>query len=173
MASGYRVLQSKLAALPTGTRLRRDWLEATVRQCFEATATDELRSEFIRRLEGLGLQRAATAAEEFYREFSFIEVEDWGCGMSMDDLRTKFLTVGTPNRHLDRQRLGTASKLLGEKGIGRLSAMRLGLFTGVISGIEGERHWNTLDIDWSTFVMLRTWISMSSRPNRKWGRKGQ
>ena len=150
MASGYRVLQSKLGALPTGTRLRRDWLEATVRQCFEATASDELRSEFVRRLEGLGLQRAATVAEEFYREFSFIEVEDWGCGMSMDDLRTKFLTVGTPNRHLDRQRLGTASKLLGEKGIGRLSAMRLGLFTGVISGMEGERYWNTLDIDWST-----------------------
>ncbi|KVW17069.1 hypothetical protein WK91_14760 [Burkholderia cepacia] len=129
--------------------MRRDWLEAVVRQCFEATASDELRSEFVRRLEGLGLQRAATVAEEFYREFSFIEVEDWGCGMSMNDLRTKFLTVGTPNRHLDRQRLGTASKLLGEKGIGRLSAMRLGLFTGVISGMEGERHWNTLDIDWS------------------------
>jgi signal transduction histidine kinase len=64
-------------------------------------------------------------------------------------LRTKFLTVGTPNRAHERQRLGSAGRLLGEKGIGRLSAMRLGLVTEVITGTEDDHQWATLNIDWS------------------------
>lgn len=148
-ASGYRVLQSKLASLPAETRLRRAWLEDATQRYFESTASDELRGAFINRLNGLGLKEAEIAAEEFYREFTFIEVEDWGCGMSIKDLQTKFLTVGTPNRAHERQRLGRAGRLLGEKGIGRLSAMRLGMATEVITGTEDDRKWATLDIDWS------------------------
>lgn len=148
-ASGYRVLQSKLASLPAETRLRREWLEDATRRYFESTASDELRGAFVNRLNGLGLNEAEVAAEEFYREFTFIEVEDWGCGMSIKDLQTKFLTVGTPNRAHERQRLGSAGRLLGEKGIGRLSAMRLGMVTEVITGTEDDRKWATLDIDWS------------------------
>jgi signal transduction histidine kinase len=149
-ASGYRVLRSKLESLPPGTRLRREWLIDASQRYFESTASDTVREEFVGRLEGVGPQNAATLAEEFYREFTFIEVEDWGCGMSIEDLKTKFLTVGTPNRANERRRLGIAGKLLGEKGIGRLSAMRLGLVTEVITGTTSDRHWATLDIDWST-----------------------
>lgn len=148
-ASGYRVLRSKLSNLPAGTRLQRAWLEDATQRYFENTASDELRKEFISRLNGLSLKKAAIAVEDFYREFTFIEVEDWGCGMSMADLRTKFLTVGTPNRAHERQRLGSAGRLLGEKGIGRLSAMRLGLVTEVITGTEDDHQWATLNIDWS------------------------
>lgn len=148
-APGHRVLQSKLASLPAETRLRREWLEDVTHRYFESTASDKLRGEFVNRLNGLGLKKAEVATEEFYREFTFIEVEDWGCGMSLEELQTKFLTVGTPNRAHERQRLGSAGRLLGEKGIGRLSAMRLGLVTEVITGTEDDRRWATLDIDWS------------------------
>lgn len=148
-ASGYRVLQSKLESLPAGTRLRREWLVEATQRYFESTASDKVRGEFVSRLEGADQKRAAALAQEFYREFSFIEVEDWGCGMSIEDLRTKFLTVGTPNRAHERQRLGSAGKLLGEKGIGRLSAMRLGLVTEVVTGTKPDRRWSTLNIDWS------------------------
>lgn len=148
-ASGYRVLQSKLASLPANTRLRRDWLKDATQRYFESTASDKVREEFVKRLDGIGLQKAATVAEVFYREFTFIDVEDWGSGMSIKDLQTKFLTVGTPNRAHERQRLGSAGRLLGEKGIGRLSAMRLGLVTEVITGTKADRRWATLDIDWS------------------------
>lgn len=148
-ASGHQVLQSKLASFAAGTRLRREWLEEAAQRYFESTASDELRSEFVERLNGLTPEKAEIAAKDFYREFTFIEVEDWGCGMSMKDLQTKFLTVGTPNRAHERRRLGSAGRLLGEKGIGRLSAMRLGLVTEVVTGTEDDRRWATLDIDWS------------------------
>lgn len=39
--------------------------------------------------------------------------------------------------------------MLGEKGIGRLSAMRLGSHLQVITGPLGTTHWEVLEIDWS------------------------
>ena len=41
--------------------------------------------------------------------------------------------------------------ILGEKGVGRLSAMRLGTKLHVESTTSGDSTWNTLDIDWSVF----------------------
>lgn len=147
--SGHRVLQTQLAALPPRTRLRRDWLEEAAKRYFEATASVDLREKFVNLLEGSLPAVAIPEAEAFYREFTYIEVEDWGCGMTMEDLRTKFLTIGTPNRAQERARLGATARLLGEKGIGRLSAMRLGLTTEVVTGTKSDGHWSKLNVDWS------------------------
>ena len=147
--SGHRVLQSQLSSLAPRTRLRRDWLEDAVKRYFETTASVDLRAKFVDLLEGKSPAAAATHADAFYREFTCIEVEDWGGGMSMEDLKTKFLTIGTPNRAQERARLGRAAKLLGEKGIGRLSAMRLGLTTEIVTGTKNDSHWSTLRVDWS------------------------
>src|SRR3546814_7778476 len=68
--------------------------------------------------------------------------------MSLDDLTNVFLRIGTKSRH-DENRLG--GRNLGDKGIGRLSAMRLGDRLQVKTSKAGERRWNLLDIDWSLF----------------------
>lgn len=88
-------------------------------------------------------------------EANFIEFIDEGHGMSLSDLRDVYLTIGTPHRLKQRRaRSGTAvgkRAILGEKGIGRLSAMRLGQLLHVKSTTAGEAHWNELNIDWRDF----------------------
>lgn len=85
---------------------------------------------------------------EHYADLNFIEVRDTGHGMSLFDLRDIFLKIGTRSRR-DENLAGGHN--LGDKGIGRLSAMRLGDRLKVISSKSGETHWNILDIDWSLF----------------------
>ena len=98
------------------------------------------------------------------REANYIEVDDDGEGMSIKTLRDVYLTIGTSNRSHQRnkelmktqasdgQSGGRNSVILGEKGLGRLSAMRIGDAMEVISGIEGGKNWNVLDIDWNDFA---------------------
>ena len=96
-------------------------------------------------------------------EANFIEIRDTGHGMSAADLDEIYLTIGT--RHRQKQRAqqsqslqssgASASSLtpiLGEKGLGRLSAMRLGWRLRVDTTINGEEYWNRLDIDWRDFA---------------------
>ncbi len=83
-----------------------------------------------------------------YARLNSIEIRDTGEGMSFEDLNEVYLRIGT--RHRRRQNEGGATKL-GDKGIGRLSAMRLGELLTVETSKEGERHWNLLDVDWGVF----------------------
>ena len=84
-----------------------------------------------------------------------IVVKDTGSGMSLDELRSLFLVIGTPSR---RQKIDAAlsagatdTPYLGEKGIGRLSAMRLGDQLSVRTAKETDKHFNRIDIDWTDF----------------------
>jgi hypothetical protein len=101
--------------------------------------------------------------EDAYIWNNRILVRDYGCGMSSSDLTTLYLTVGTPSRLLEKNAaIATAgsqsSRLhpsapkqqlpLGEKGIGRLSAMRLGRVVRVKTKLHGEHVWNRLRLDW-------------------------
>lgn len=83
-----------------------------------------------------------------YNEVNTIEVRDSGDGMSLADLNDVFLRVGTRSRRSENI---AGAKNLGDKGIGRLSAMRLGDHLRVKTSREGEAHWNLLDIDWTMF----------------------
>ena len=83
-----------------------------------------------------------------YERLNSIEIRDKGEGMSFGDLSDVYLRIGT--RHRRRQNEGGATKL-GDKGIGRLSAMRLGELLTVETSKEGERRWNVLDVDWGVF----------------------
>ena len=83
-----------------------------------------------------------------YARLNSIEIKDTGEGMSFEDLNKVYLRIGT--RHRRRQNEEGATKL-GDKGIGRLSAMRLGELLRVETSKEGERHWNILDVDWGVF----------------------
>jgi signal transduction histidine kinase len=94
---------------------------------------------------------------------NYIQFIDTGEGMSLDDLDEIYLTVGTPSRknlknlpqnvngreHTD---IGVKRHILGEKGLGRLSVMRLGEIVRVKSTKKGEAKFNILEIDWSIFL---------------------
>ena len=100
--------------------------------------------------------------ENALKEANYIKVDDTGSGMSLEELEHVFLTIGTrarlkekeAQRHRPRRKGAGDPKsrvILGEKGIGRLSAMRLGSHLTVITSKKGERNWNVLEIDWDQF----------------------
>ena len=90
----------------------------------------------------------ATRLRRFYVKHNYIEVRDHGHGMSFDELGSVFLRIGTDSRRRDNRQ---GARHLGDKGIGRLSTMRLGDRLTVTTTKEGESHWNELRIDWSWF----------------------
>ncbi len=83
-----------------------------------------------------------------------ITISDEGSGMSLTDLDQIFLTIGTRSRYKERKEVlasGSSRVILGEKGIGRLSVMRLGREVSVETTKAHERFWNNLNIDWHIF----------------------
>ncbi len=99
-----------------------------------------------------GLLGAETAAEveNLLDEANEIRFVDTGHGMSLAELSEIYLRVGTPSRLLQR-RNDPGRVILGEKGIGRLSAMRLGSRLFVETTRSGEERWHVLRIDWREF----------------------
>lgn len=107
------------------------------------------------------LEEATNKAEFIIavREANYIEFDDDGDGMSLEILRRVYLTIGTSHRQQQKaedlahgRRRRSKGAILGEKGLGRLSAMRLGDIMLVVTGERGERNWNQLEIDWNTFA---------------------
>ncbi|MUZ65044.1 sensor histidine kinase [Agrobacterium vitis] len=84
-----------------------------------------------------------------------ITVSDTGSGMSIADLQGSFLVIGTPSRKKDVEaallRGDTQTPYLGEKGIGRLSAMRLGERLLVETAQADDNNMNNLEINWRAF----------------------
>lgn len=101
------------------------------------------------------LQKTTSKAELLtaVEEANFIEIRDTGEGMSREQLEQVYLTIGTRARLDQReQNLDSSRPILGEKGIGRLSAMRLGMRLRVTTAPAGQRRWNLLEIDWKDFA---------------------
>lgn len=99
-----------------------------------------------------GLLRRLDAAQA---QFNTVTVSDTGTGMSLADLENKFLVIGTASRkrEVDAALAAGAAKTpyLGEKGIGRLSAMRLGERLRVETAQTSDKVLNVLDVDWRAF----------------------
>ena len=123
----------------------------------DAPKADELKTEIA----------AAQNREHFssaIRAANYIEVHDDGDGMSGETLKNVYLTIGTSNRARQREAQAVRKRsqsgganannsiILGEKGLGRLSAMRLGDAMEVITGGVDSNHWNLLRIDWNDFA---------------------
>jgi len=86
------------------------------------------------------------------KKANFILIKDWGDGMSMEDLQDIYLTIGTRNRRIQRANPSNEKRpILGEKGLGRLSVMRLGDGLRVETTQAGESYENELNIDWGLF----------------------
>ena len=103
----------------------------------------------IERLERTHSEEAFLAAlQSLYDELNYIEIRDSGHGMAVEELSDVFLRIGTNSRHKENLR---GARHLGDKGIGRLSAMRLGDRLQVKTARIRCTHWNLLDIDWRRF----------------------
>lgn len=85
---------------------------------------------------------------ETYATHNWIEVRDEGSGMSLQDLSDIYLRIGTRSRRADNM---DGAQFLGDKGVGRLSAMRLGERLTVSTTCNGEATWHSLHIDWRQF----------------------
>lgn len=123
-----------------------DFIEASLL----ANANEKQRSAFLK-----PLRAAAASAESLeqalrtaYAEHNKLSVDDTGSGMSLADLSEIFLRIGTRSRRQDNIE---GAKYLGDKGVGRLSAMRLGERLEVYTSKKGEKHWHALEIDWGLF----------------------
>lgn len=103
------------------------------------------------------VQQLVAITESAYRNLNRIVISDHGHGMSLQDLRTIYLTIGTTHRaNVVRAALQEGSSsartpYLGEKGVGRLSAMRLGRHLRVETATESDKKMNVLEIDWTLF----------------------
>lgn len=90
---------------------------------------------------------------------NYIDILDTGSGMDRRRLTEVYLTIGTRARLVEREQREAAGgdsstdarPILGEKGLGRLSAMRLGWRLDVRTGVKGEKHWHNLAINWAQF----------------------
>lgn len=95
--------------------------------------------------------------KETYRTNTIV-VSDTGSGMSRKELSDNFLVIGTASRKAEVDKAlarGDAqTPYLGEKGIGRLSAMRLGDRLRVETARRENPILNLLEIDWSDFTKL-------------------
>ncbi len=113
--------------------------------------------------EAIRSARTRRAFIEALRGANAIDIDDDGEGMSRQILEDVYLTIGTSYRaeqKRDQRRQpqtstppdGRPDVILGEKGLGRLSAMRLGDRMRVITGTQHTHHWNELAIDWNDFA---------------------
>lgn len=96
--------------------------------------------------------------DEAYRSLSTIIVADTGSGMSLQELTTNYLTIGTSSRKREVDRAIAAGNaktpFLGEKGIGRLSAIRLGDRLRVETARTEDANLSILEVDWKLFSNL-------------------
>lgn len=120
---------------------------------FEDSASDELKQQFLDEMEKETEDDWTGRLDAVYAQSNSIQILDNGSGMSFEDLSSVYLTIGTPNRLFEKQQTPSATSpatnVLGEKGIGRLSAMRLGDLLAVRSTQSGSANWSALNIDWS------------------------
>jgi hypothetical protein len=131
-------------------------LKKYVTECIVADAPVAQKRTIIRALTSADSAGALRKVlHEAYRVNNWIEFRDAGRGMSLDDLLRAYLVIGTPSRRRDLDAAlesgSSDAPYLGEKGVGRLSAMRLGSALHVRTATAEDRRYNLLNVDWSQF----------------------
>lgn len=146
-ASGVALVREQLVTKKISVKVAVERLEKTL----SPDLTLEQRAQAVRQFESHASTDASLRdyLDSFLRDSFWIEVRDTGNGMSADDLRNKFMVVGTPNKLVAKS--NGQRVILGEKGIGRLSMMKLGEVAYVHSKVKGATTWNSIRFDWKKF----------------------
>lgn len=131
-------------------------LKVDLRKRVQADAPPELKKEFLREIDSARTVRQFLSnLKSAYRFSNRIVISDTGHGMSARDLKDIYLTIGTTSRTRDVLAAVASgekkSPYLGEKGVGRLSAMRLGKYLKVETATAEDERVNILVIDWTEF----------------------
>ncbi len=84
-----------------------------------------------------------------------IIISDDGTGMSFDDIKNKWMVVGTNSK---RAQLYSAPpynrKFVGEKGVGRFAVDKLGERVQIKTKELGDKNWLCVDINWDEYEEL-------------------
>jgi signal transduction histidine kinase len=146
-ASAVALVREQVLTQKISVKVALERLEKTL----SADLTIEQRASALRELNAHGSSGTALCdfLDTFLRDGFWIEVSDTGLGMSVDELRNKFMMVGTPNKLVEKAQANRT--ILGEKGIGRLSMMKLGEVAVVHSKVAGSTSWNSIQFDWKKF----------------------
>jgi signal transduction histidine kinase len=156
--NAYLTLKNQVASGGSSLQVLRD----CTRKVLNVRTSQSLSDHAIEILESAeSVTSFPRALSEIYN-LSNIVVSDLGSGMSIADLNKNFLVLGTPSRkRVVEQALNNGSSkapFLGEKGIGRLSAMRIGNRLRVETARSSDSEINLLEIDWSEFASLDAMI---------------
>lgn len=121
-----------------------------VRAAMLQSAPPEAAAEFLGVIERRAgsPRRFLLALKSAYARYNWIQVSDEGSGMTLVNLDKVFLTIGTRSRR--EENIG-GGRFLGDKGVGRLSTMRLGERLLVTSGTADQAFWGRLRINWGLF----------------------
>lgn len=83
---------------------------------------------------------------------SLIRIEDDGYGMSFEDIRDKWMVIGTSSKRSHPYSPEPYNrKCVGEKGIGRFAVDKLGDKVSIITKNTGTDNWLKVDVDWSSY----------------------
>jgi signal transduction histidine kinase len=141
---------SALDSLDEGAATTTTILDRIVEELVPGSSPEQ-RTGFLKPLRAAtgNASRFRKALQASYHRHNWIEVRDTGEGMSLATLEDVYLTVGTRSR---REKNILGATYLGDKGVGRLSAMRLGDRLRVTTSTGSELHQNILKINWGLFT---------------------
>lgn len=139
-----------------------DNIKGEIIAALEPTAPAEAKQRFEAELDASkNRKELRIALERAYSGENSIIISDEGTGMSLEEIEENFLVIGTPSRRKavdlalsEARSRSTRAPYLGEKGIGRLSSMRLGDSLKVETARKEDSHLNLLQIDWASFKNL-------------------
>lgn len=86
------------------------------------------------------------------KDNSRICIIDDGYGMSFEDIRDKWMVIGTSSkRKSPYSPMPFNRKCVGEKGVGRFAVDKLGDKVSIVTKKKGTDKWLKVDIDWSEY----------------------
>ena len=86
---------------------------------------------------------------------SKIMIKDDGLGMELDDLKNKWMVIGTSSKRRERTSPEPYNrKVAGKKGIGRFAVDLLGAKLTLRTKKKGDKKWIFLETDWSQYSEL-------------------
>ena len=86
---------------------------------------------------------------------SRITIKDDGYGMTLSDVRDKWMVIGTSSKRKERISPSPFNRrCVGEKGIGRFAVDKLGSKVNIITKKAGETQWLKVEVDWNRYSKL-------------------
>lgn len=121
-----------------------------VKNCYDANAT---RVDVV--FENVSYDNAVvddTTKEVRVNPGSKIVIEDNGYGMSFEDIRDKWMVIGTASKRTSPfSPRPFGRRCVGEKGIGRFAVDKLGDKVNIVTKKEEDDRWLNVEIDWNSY----------------------